>query len=297
MRIQDLLSNIKLVVQDPSRIASGLNRLYHRKLYTVDFNHEGANIFDEEWDNLIILDACRFDSFVRYCDLPGKTDYRYSRGSMSEEFIRGNFRDIQRYDTVYVSANYFYELLQDELSSELFRFISVERDAFDGVTSKPSTVTDRAIDAFNQHPNKKFIIHYLQPHQPYLGETGDLINHKSGLYNTAKESDFTTDVFRQAYHENLEIVLEEINRMLDEISGRTVISADHGEVIGHKMWPIPFRDFGHPPGIYVDDLVKVPWHVYENGSRDIKEEDGPYADQDQQDLAEIESHLSDLGYK
>lgn len=39
-----------------------------------------AAVMDEDWDNLLILDACRFDMFENRNILPGQLDYIYSKG-------------------------------------------------------------------------------------------------------------------------------------------------------------------------------------------------------------------------
>jgi hypothetical protein len=46
----------------------------------------------EDWDNLIILDACRYGAFERNNTIPGALEYRFSRGSMTGEF----FEEISR---------------------------------------------------------------------------------------------------------------------------------------------------------------------------------------------------------
>ncbi len=53
-------------------------------------------IFSEPWDNLIILDACRYDVFeevFKKRNMKGKLEYRISRGSWTVEFLLENFGD------------------------------------------------------------------------------------------------------------------------------------------------------------------------------------------------------------
>jgi len=45
-------------IRNPDIALRELNRLYFRRLYTREFNENGTDIFAEDWDNLIILDAC-----------------------------------------------------------------------------------------------------------------------------------------------------------------------------------------------------------------------------------------------
>ena len=69
-----------------------INRLYYDVRTCNSYNSDGINIFHEDWDNLIILDACRYDYFKQLNDMDGELEYRISRGSQSREFMRGNFQ-------------------------------------------------------------------------------------------------------------------------------------------------------------------------------------------------------------
>ncbi|KXB04317.1 hypothetical protein AKJ48_03015, partial [candidate division MSBL1 archaeon SCGC-AAA261O19] len=64
---------------------------------------------EEEWDNLIILDACRYDYFERICDnyLSGNLKKVISPGSGTSEWLRRVFDNKKFDDIVYVSANPF----------------------------------------------------------------------------------------------------------------------------------------------------------------------------------------------
>ena len=49
-------------------------------------------IVDESWDNLIILDACRYDIFKELNTIDGELTSRISRGSCTTDFLNENFR-------------------------------------------------------------------------------------------------------------------------------------------------------------------------------------------------------------
>lgn len=292
------IQDLKIAIDEPSYFAAETNRLFHRHIYNnVKNQHKSAtNIFTEEWDNLIILDACRYDIFEKFANLPGQLESRISLGSTSKEFMRANFANKKLYDTVYVSANGWYEKLRDDMNSDIYRFVHTDRDIMGGLTTKPETVTQTAIKLFEKHPNKRFIIHYMQPHQPYLGPTGESINHRNELFSTVKSDGLSDEKLQKAYCENLDLVLNEVSKLIDHVEGKTVITADHGELLGEQIGPLPIQDYGHPIGVYVDELVKVPWHIYEKGDREIMSAKHPYSDE-REDLDEINQQLSDLGYK
>jgi hypothetical protein len=101
----------------------------------------------------------------------------------------------------------------------------------------------------------------------------------------------------------LERGLEQIDEILPALSGKTVITADHGEMLGEYVSPVPVRWYGHPPGIYTNELINVPWFVTPHDRR--KEiEDGEcntninreFARQERKQDA-INERLRDLGYK
>jgi hypothetical protein len=86
-----------------------------------------------------------------------------------------------------------------------------------------------------------------------------------------------------------------------ELPGKSVVTSDHGQLIGERGFPVPFKEYGHPNGIYSEELVKVPWHVYQNGKRKgiIAEspEKATYETKDSDELdAKTEEHLKNLGY-
>lgn len=289
------LADLKQGLREPERIASELNRRYHRARNGGGYNHDGVDVFREDWDVLILLDACRYDEFEAHADLPGRLEHRMSRGSATPEFIRTNFAGKDLRDTVYVSANSWFPKLKDELNAELHRYVSVERDASIGFTSHPSTVTERATEAASQFPNKRLIIHYLQPHKPFLGEWGsERFENVGDLQTTVKHNDATREEVVRAYRENLNLVLSAVKTLLEELTGKLVVTADHGELLCEPESPIPSQRYGHPRGIYVDELVKVPWHVYQSGERRTITEGS--AEAGKYDLDAVKEQLQELGY-
>src|SRR5208282_1385184 len=83
--------------------------VYMRRFYSHILPKEGVYVYDESWDNLIILDACRYDTFRELNQIRGLLEYRISRGSSSEEFLLENFTKhptTENFsDLVYVAAN------------------------------------------------------------------------------------------------------------------------------------------------------------------------------------------------
>ena len=105
------------------------------------------------------------------------------------------------------------------------------------------------------------------------------------------------DKVKEAYRENLEITIPSVEKLLRELPGKSVVTADHGETFGERAWPVPIREFGHPRGVYIEELVAVPWHEHTNKPRRkiIKEKSGDTNDSISENV--VEKRLSDLGYK
>jgi len=99
------LDQIRRGLSHPNYIGRELNRLYFTRLYSRPYNIDGVDIFGSDWDNLIILDACRYDMFHDQSELPGQLETRDSRGSTTTEFLSANFTDRDLTNTVYVTAN------------------------------------------------------------------------------------------------------------------------------------------------------------------------------------------------
>jgi len=62
---------------------------------------------------------------------------------------------------------------------------------------------------------------------------------------------------RKAYEDNLKLVLEEVKKLVKNLEGKIVVTSNHGECFGEKFI------IEHPTGIYIKELVEVPWLIVE----------------------------------
>lgn len=273
-----------------------------------------TKVIDEDWDTLVILDACRYDMFEEVNHLDGTLEHRISLGSTSEEFLERNFAGDQYHDTVYVNANPYVPHLN--LDEGTFHAVVNLLDEWDEElqTVHPQTVVDVARDAHCEYPNKRLIIHFMQPHAPFIGETGedlevdgwspDRRDSSVGgtsiwqrLRNQSSQNSPRLDRVWKAYNENLEIVLEHVERLLADLDGKTVITADHGNLVGERLTPVVTRKkFGHPLGVYHPSLVKVPWLRMNSEERREIEAESP-EENSHIETAVTEERLEALGYK
>jgi len=297
------LSEIKKGFRDPHLIAREANSASHRVRGRGKFNSRGTGIFDLDWDNLILLDACRYDVFREAVELPGELSSRHTLGSRTPEFVRANFTGEHRYDTVYVSENGWYRKLRAEIDAEMYQSVLLSDDHF---PTRHRKTTETAKDLANEYPEKRILVHYLPPHHPYYGPLADEYfpdkeTQFDALFKRIRigELDISDEALRTMYAENLERIIPYVTELIDNFTGKTVVSADHGEFLGQRSSPIPIKEYGHLPTTYTEELTRVPWHVHNGGPRKAITAEKPDAETDSadEDPREVDQQLRDLGYK
>jgi hypothetical protein len=295
----DPVNSIKTLVTDPSVALMKANKVWGRT-FVGEVNPKGIDVFAEDWDNLIILDACRRDALEETIGLDGSFESRISRGTSTLHFLQSNFQDRSLRDTVYVTSNGWIVQRYDEINADLFRVKSLDSDETrqsGGAVVSPDAVTEEAKINADQYPDKRLIVHYTQPHKPYLGEFGRKTfgSTHDNLQQIMSSSSISEEDLKRAYMENLELVLEQVEELVDHLDGKTVVTADHGELLGERVSPIPIKGYGHPSYVYHPALTEIPWFVCEYDSRrEIRE--GVPEGVSEVDKDRITEQLKDLGY-
>lgn len=141
---------------------------------------------EEDWDYLIVLDACRFDTFKEvYQDyFEGELEKRKSKGSATPEWAANTFTG--EHDLTYFSSNPFINGLGIPLNEmdwgssygsdwkstdHIANIIDVWNLAWD---DELDTVTPEAMnETVREHwdeteKNERTVIHYMQPHAPFI---------------------------------------------------------------------------------------------------------------------------------
>lgn len=258
-------------IRGSNRLLRILHKLAARKLDKIDEKPE--SIFEKgEWDNLFLLDDCRLDTFE---EVFGNADYRISLGSATPEYIKKTFSDGDFSDIVYVTGNpHFYPDRFRELTGRdvedtfhaVYNTYETDWDKENGVVMPDPLIRD-AKNARKMFPDKKIIVHFMQPHVPFL--TSELEqssnNPESEQASISAGSEIESEIqkaekqeippekVRKHYKENLEHIEDDITRAANELEGKTVITSDHGELLGQEgLW-------GHPSGSELKILRKVPW--------------------------------------
>jgi hypothetical protein len=279
------------------RLARRANRAYHRRLGRRTHDPRGVDVAAADWDLLVVLDACRYDAFARRSWLPGTAERRRSRGSHTSEFLWGSFAGRELHDTVYVTAN-----VQPYVYREAIDCHHVEHAWLDGFdaeagTVPPDALADAALSAAERFPRKRVVAHVLQPHYPFLG--GPSFEHGTVAFweaVAAGDVDATPDLLRTWHERTLERALPAVERLLEGVEGRAVVTADHGTALGERVHPVPVREWGHPWGVYAGPLVTVPWLVVEGDGRRRVEADPPVDEGVDADDDAVQRRLDALGY-
>ncbi|MFB6116150.1 MAG: hypothetical protein ABEK10_01445 [Candidatus Nanosalina sp.] len=160
----------------------GSNFLYQEGLkgihHATGKSSEGTNIYEEEWDALIVLDGLRKDLMTetvsRYDFLEtNKVDEFHSLGSASQERMERNFTEEyhdEMLDTVMVTGNAFSKTKLDEDDFQhLKEAWNYSRNPENEVV-EPEPVTDAAIHHGRSEDSERIIVHYMQPHYPFVSD-------------------------------------------------------------------------------------------------------------------------------
>lgn len=294
-----LKRGIERGLENPAFFAQELNRLVHRRGYTRPYNDDGVDVVAEDWDLLVILDACRYDMFEEAVDGRGRLEQRTSRGSHTTEFLRGNFGGRDLHDTVYVTASPQLHKWGEKVDASFHAVENVWAERWDDEygTVLPETMVGAVEDAAERYPRKRLVAHFIQPHYPFIG-WGRHLNTDGGLdiWNRLRRGDVDHDPLevRAALQDNLALALERVWDLVDDVRGKAVVTSDHGNMLGERSRPVPIREWGHPPGNYTEELVTVPWLVLESEERRPVVEDPPVDAEEAS--ADTVQRLADLGY-
>ena len=238
---------------------------------------------------LIVLDACRYDYFVKYsyllgCDL--KIEKVRSSGSCTIEWLKKTFTRPLK-DVVYIAANPFIYKFTQQFGNVVHLWLHKWDENLGTVRAEVVSKSVKRQFLFN--PNRKVIAHFLQPHAPFV--TGSWLNMsyddsiRKGVrlraYELSERSFEARREFIRAYIENVKYVLAELGTLIKWFNKhfphvKIIITSDHGESLGRwdplynfrkRIWKwIPYilgiyRVVGHPCNKKYPELVYVPWAI------------------------------------
>ncbi|WP_193310609.1 hypothetical protein [Halorubrum halophilum] len=286
-----------------------------------------VSVLNHEWDILVILDACRYDMLADRNPFDAKIEKRTSQAPNTAKWFKSNFveeSDELLDDVVYVAT------IPNASSKHInpSRFAHLEevfRYGWDEQlrTTPPDLVTSVAIQLHHEYPSKRLVVHYAQPHVPFVGheeyesdlytpdyvkyqdadvdmgsktledikQSPDKMNKYNHPFRSMKKGIAGEDEVWEAYCANLDYVLPHIGELKKYVDGRFCVSADHGNGMGeHGI-------YGHPPWGFTKTVLEVPWVCTQGDNQDpperILEMDFDKSEVD----ATVEEQLSHLGYR
>ena len=238
----------------------------------------GTNVFERDWDILVVLDACRADLLRTVAldhDFLGSVETVRSVGSSSSEWLEKTFKGHpETAQTVMVTGNTWTDRYLDadafEALDEVWKYAWDDERG----TVPAAAVTDRAIALAREHTPDRLVVHYMQPHHPFvpdpiagddgLARTGNHSN-EGNPWVLLRRSEIDPDRVWDAYEANLRHVLAEVESLAANVDGRIVVTADHGNLFGE--WGL----YGHPMHTPVPALLAVPWASIEGEDRETRE--------------------------
>jgi hypothetical protein len=219
-------------------------------------------------------------------DFVGDVGELRSVGGHSREWMEHTFTEEyadEVAETLYVNANTASDRVLDP--DDFLHLDEVWRDGWDDEhrTILAETVTDRTISLHRDLDPERTIVHYMQPHTPFIPfpevgsrqVTGPGIEGEYGKHVPELAEEYSREELWEFHMENLRYVLDSVAVLLSNVDAeRVVLSSDHGQALGEEgVW-------GHPRGAFVDTVRKVPWVVTSATDSGSYEPDYDLADHD-----------------
>jgi len=315
------LTDIRTYLRDPPTafdILRWTNRRLNQGIYRLTAE-DPVNVMARDWDNLIILDGCRSDVFDGNEILQGESTTITSQGGHSKEFLKKTFAGKEFHDTIYITTNPWSEILDPETFFKKRTTYTDENRR--GTARLPQDLLRLTLAEFDKHPDKRYIVHFMQPNNPYVGPIADelretLLEERGVLSEEMYEGDpddvdVTTRVLhlRRAlkhgyisreemlavYQENFALVARDARYLAETLGGKTAITADHGDMFGERLPPLYFKEYSHWRYVYTDLLREVPWHELQIGERRETRAD-PTIGSESIDERAMQEQLESMGY-
>ena len=253
-----------------------------------------VDILKEDWKYLALLDGCRYDYFKElHMEILDRGNLKKAECTslgtprwMKETFEGKDCKDIIILTT---SINFDYRLP----NHTFFKAVNVWKEGWSERlgTTPPQAVNKAFLKEFDKHPTKRFILHYMQPHTPYITIGGQPTNTiaKHLAQERTESHKYLSDLMsestawtikkllgrkptlpieayfmengkkglKEVYKNEIRLVLTYVKKLIDSHQGKWVLTADHGVRVGEK------GRFGQCH-VDVKEVREVPWMVIDN---------------------------------
>lgn len=226
-----------------------------------------------DWKYVIIIDACRYDLYNEVREKNAES--RFSEAPNTGDFVRKNFKDEDFKDTIYITGNptghkSLFEPQTGREAEDVFH--SVYHTYEYGWKKEVQTVPPEEVfsdfkTAEKLFPDKKKIIHFMQPHEPFIGFDVDDYTIKGSshptinpggkrIFGMAEAGWVDSEKIWRGYKKNLEVVMEYVEKIAEETEEDVVVTSDHGNLFGENGF------YGHEDYAKTSlPLRKVPWEI------------------------------------
>ncbi|RXK46940.1 LTA synthase family protein [Halorientalis pallida] len=217
---------------------------------------------------------------------------------MERTFVEERYRDMA--ETYYLCGNPFSQKKLDaedfEELDEIWKY--AWNDEHDTVT--PDTLTDRCINIGREQDTDRLLVHYMQPHWPFvpamnLTNQGGMELDEFGTYNKdevwerLRRGEVSAEDVWEGYRDNLTYALDSVEVLLENIDAeKVIITSDHGNAFGE------YGVYGHPMHMPLSSLRSVPYvetTATDEGTRE------PEKMQVSRRSSDVEGQLRALGYQ
>jgi hypothetical protein len=329
------VENIQKGLKNPSRVIDEVILDYVYRIPAIALNGIrtiGTNVFDRDWDVLILLDTARVDALRNVADeydFIRDVESIWSVGGASAEWLARTFDDQHAEEiqnTAFLSAqSHIQEILDTKahetdssrpLPFKALRLIpSVDIDQlgkaeylFKSETigeegpfghkqgnTPPRYATDRGIAVGRDYDFDRIIIQYHQPHTPWFSQA--LEENRELKYHERDWWNYyyetgDVDSIWEAYMSDLRYVLDDIEILLNNLNAERVAITSD-----HGEAFGEYGVLGHKLGSLHPKVRKVPWVITTADDHGTHEPAVAEPDQSKMSRAKLDEQLEALGYK
>lgn len=329
------LKNIKKGLRDPTRVLDELVLDYLYRTPMVGLNGIrtiGTNVFDREWDVLIVLDTARVDALQLVADeydFIQEVGSIWSVGGASAEWLARTFDEshkVEIHNTAFLSAqSHVQEILDSKVQESdegrplplkalrlmpsvdiddlgkveyLFNFETIGEEGPFGHTdgnTPPRYVTDRGIAVGREHDFDRLMLQYHQPHTPWFSRA--LKEDRELKYYEYDWWNYyyeTSDIksIWEAYMSDLRFVLDDIELLFKNLDAEKVVIT-----ADHGEAFGEYGILGHKLGSLHPKVRKVPWITASATDKRTREPVVEEPKRTKMSREKMDEQLEALGYK
>lgn len=226
-------------------------------------------ILDEDWDILVVLDACRIDTLKETSPFDSEIHAAVTQGPNTGTWYRQNFADMDNDNIIYLSGNP--AAADADVANTFFKFEDCYNKYWDDNiktlngegTVDPQKLARTAIYYNKEYPDKRIVAHFLQPHTPFVDTPATPSNAK---YNHAgiRKGKVSAEEIMKATSECLDYLSDALREIKKYTDGEILITADHGDALGE------IGVYGHPPWARIEQVTKVPRQIIHGDGRNLE---------------------------